>query len=362
MSAPALRPVAEPSPVELDADEAVRIYRVMRTIREFEERLHTEFGTEEIPGVVHLYAGQEAVAAGVAAHLRPDDYVSSTHRGHGHAIATGCDLTGMMLEIYGRAGGLCRGKGGSMHITDFDRGMLGANGIAGGGVPMACGAALSAKVRGTGQIAVAFLGDGAANQGAVAESLNLAAVWQLPVVFVVEDNGYAQSTGTRFHLRGIDVARRAYGFGLPGVTVDGTDVLAVRKAFGTAAERARSGGGPTLLSCRAGRYFGHMEGWDRQGYRAPGEVDRLRSADCIDRFAGQVLDAGLLDPARLAAVDATAAAEVEAAVQAAKAAPDPDPDELVTDVYVSYPDYPSYPPHPAHPSYRDGAAGAGPEG
>ena len=338
MTAPALHPVAEPSPIELDAAEAVRIYRLMRTIREFEERLHTEFGTEEIPGVVHLYAGQEAVAAGVAAHLRQDDYVSSTHRGHGHAIAAGCDLTGMMLEIYGRAGGLCRGKGGSMHIADFDRGMLGANGVAGGGVPMACGAALSAKVRGTGQIAVAFVGDGAANQGAVAESLNLAAVWELPVVFVVEDNGYAQSTGTRFHLRGIDVARRADGFGLPGVTVDGADVLAVREAFGAAAERARAGGGPTLLSCRAGRYFGHMEGWDRQGYRDPGEVDRLRSVDCIDRFAAQALDAGLVDPEQLAAMDAGASAEVEAAVQAAKAAPDPDPSELVTDVYASYPE------------------------
>jgi pyruvate dehydrogenase E1 component alpha subunit len=363
MTAPALHPVAEPPPIEVAADEAARIYRVMRTIREFEERLHAEFRTEEIPGVVHLYAGQEAVAAGVAAHLHPDDYVSSTHRGHGHAIATGCDLTGMMLEIYGRAGGLCRGKGGSMHITDFDRGMLGANGIAGGGVPMACGAALSAKVRGTGQIAVAFLGDGAANQGAVAESLNLAAVWQLPVVFVVEDNGYAQSTGTRFHLRGIDVARRADGFGLPGVSVDGTDVLAVREAFGAAAERARSGGGPTLLSCRAGRYFGHMEGWDRQGYRLPDEVDRLRaSTDCIDRFAAQALDAGLTDPEQLAAIDAAAAAEVGAAVRAARAAPDPDPAELVTDVYVSYPDYPDYPSYSSHPSHRDGAAGPEAEG
>src|SRR4051812_32879225 len=185
----------------------------MRTIREFEERLHTEFATGDIPGAVHLYAGQEAIAAGVLAHLGPDDYVSSTHRGHGHAIAKGCDLTGMMLEIYGRPGGLCGGKGGSMHIADFDRGMLGANGVAGGGVPMACGAALSAKLRGTDQVAVAFVGDGGANQGAFAESLNLAAVWQLPVVFVVENNGYAQSTGPKYHLRGLDVATRAPGFG-----------------------------------------------------------------------------------------------------------------------------------------------------
>jgi TPP-dependent pyruvate/acetoin dehydrogenase alpha subunit len=338
----------EAPPAGLDAAQALEIYRVMRTIREFEEQLHTEFGTDEVPGAVHLYAGQEAVAAGVSAHLRPGDYVSSTHRGHGHAIATGCDLTGMMLEIYGRAGGLCRGKGGSMHIADFDRGMLGANGVAGGGVPMACGAALSAKVRGTGQIAVAFVGDGGANQGAVSESLNLAAVWQLPVVFVVEDNGYAQSTGTRYHLRGIDVARRADGFGLPGVTVDGHDVFAVREAFGEAADRARSGGGPTLLSCRAVRYFGHMEGWDKQAYRAPDEVDRLRSTrDCIDRFTARAVPAGLVDANELAVVDATAAANVTAAVEAAKAAPDPDPAELVTDVYVSY---------------RDGSASSGLEG
>jgi TPP-dependent pyruvate/acetoin dehydrogenase alpha subunit len=325
--------------VGLDAGQALEIYRVMRTIRVFEERLHTEFSTEEIPGVVHLYAGQEAVAAGVSAHLWPSDYVSSTHRGHGHAIATGCDLTGMMLEIYGRAGGLCRGKGGSMHIADFDRGMLGANGVAGGGVPMACGAALSAKLRGAGDIAVAFVGDGAANQGAVAESLSLAAVWQLPVVFVVEDNGYAQSTGIRYHLRGIDVSRRADGYGVPGVTVDGYDVVAVRAAFGEAADRARGGGGPTLLSCRATRYFGHMEGWDRQGYRAPGEVDRLRAnRDCIDRFTTRALAAGLLHAGQLAAVDAEAASEVDAAVEAARSAPDPDPAELTTDVYVSYRD------------------------
>jgi acetoin:2,6-dichlorophenolindophenol oxidoreductase subunit alpha len=324
-------------PVGLDSRQALEIYRVMRTIREFEERLHTEFATEEIPGVVHLYAGQEAIAAGVFAHLRPDDYVSSTHRGHGHAIAKGCDLTAMMMEIYGRAGGLCRGKGGSMHIADFDRGMLGANGVAGGGVPIACGAALSAKMLGTGQIAVAFVGDGGANQGAFAESLNLAAVWELPVVFVVEDNGYAQSTGTRYHLRDIDVARRADGFGLPGVSVDGHDVFAVRDEFGEAAERARSGGGPTLLSCKAGRYYGHMEGWDQQGYRAPDEVDRLRSTrDCIELFTARALAAGLVDAEQLAAVDASAASRVDAAVQAAKRAPDPEPAELANDVYVSY--------------------------
>jgi pyruvate dehydrogenase E1 component alpha subunit len=319
----------------LDRVQLLEAYRVMRTIREFEERLHTEFATGDIPGAVHLYAGQEAIAAGVLAHLGAADYLSSTHRGHGHAIAKGCDLTGMMLEIYGKPGGLCGGKGGSMHIADFDRGMLGANGVAGGGVPMACGAALSAKLRGTDQVAVAFVGDGGANQGAFAESLNLAAVWQLPVVFVVENNGYAQSTGPAYHLRGLPVATRAPGFGLPGVTVDGYDFFAVHEAAGEAVARARAGGGPSLVECVAVRFFGHMEGWDQQGYRGDGEVDALRSAhDCLALFADRVPELA----GELAAVDAAARAEVDSAVAAARAAPDPDPAETATDVYVSYPE------------------------
>jgi pyruvate dehydrogenase E1 component alpha subunit len=309
----------------------------MRTIREFEDRLHAEFGGGAIPGAVHLYAGQEAVAAGVFAHLGPDDYVASTHRGHGHAIAKGCELTAMMLEIYGRAGGLCGGKGGSMHIADFDAGMLGANGVAAGGVPMVCGVGLSAKVRGTRQVGVAMVGDGGANQGAFAESLSLAAVWQLPCVFVVEDNGYAQSTSTRYHLRGIDVARRAEGFGMPGVVVDGYDFFAVYAAAGEAVERARTGGGPSLLECKATRYYGHMEGFDRQAYRLPAEVAQVRATrDCLDLFAARVTAGGLLSPADLAAIDEQAVSAVDAAVAAAVAAPDPSPADLLTDVYQSY--------------------------
>ncbi len=323
--------------LDLTPAEAAETYRVLRTIRTFEQSLQAAFATGEIPGVVHLYTGQEAIAAGVIGMLRDDDYVASTHRGHGHAIAKGCDTTAMMLEIYGADGGLCRGKGGSMHIADFDRGMLGANGVAAGGVPLACGAALTSKVRGLDRIAVAFVGDGGANQGAFSECLNLAAVWQLPVVFVVEDNGYAQSTSTRFHLQGIDVAERAAGFGMPGESVDGNDVLAVREAFARAADRARTGGGPSLLSCRALRWAGHMEGWDHQGYRDPAEVDRLRAtADCIEIFTGRALAAGLLDAAELAATDDEVAAEIDAALAAARTAPAPGPAELESDVYVSY--------------------------
>lgn len=313
--------------------ELVEAYRVMRTIRVFEERVHTEIPNGEIPGAVHLYAGQEAVAAGVCGALGEDDYIASTHRGHGHAIAKGCDITAMMLELYGKAGGLCNGKGGSMHIADFEKGMLGANGVAAGGAPLACGSALSAKVLGRDSVSVAFVGDGAANQGSFAESLTLAKVWELPVVFVVEDNFYAQATGTRYHLGGLDVARRAEAQGIPATIVDGTDYFAVRAAADEAVARARSGGGPSLIECKAGRFFGHMEGFDQQGYRGEGEVDGLRSTqDPIKIF----IDKATLPAENVSAVDVRVDAAVEVAVATAKAAPEPDVSELLTDVYVSY--------------------------
>jgi pyruvate dehydrogenase E1 component alpha subunit len=321
----------------LDREQLLAAYRTMRTIREFEDRVHQEYAAGQIPGAVHLYAGQEAIAAGVCTALAECDYLASTHRGHGHAIAKGCDLTGTMLEIYGKAGGLCGGKGGSMHIADFDRGMVGANGIAAGGVPLACGAALSAKLRGSGQIAVALVGDGGANQGAFAESLTLAAVWHLPMVFVVEDNGYAQATGTRFHLGGRDIAPRAEAVGIPGFVVDGYDFFAVRAAADAAVHCARTGGGPTLLDCKAKRFYGHMEGWDQQGYRRPGEVDALRANhDCVRKFTDRVVQGGTLAWRDLVGVDREVRAAVDAAVAAARAAADPDIEELHTDVYVSY--------------------------
>ncbi|MBV8932130.1 MAG: thiamine pyrophosphate-dependent dehydrogenase E1 component subunit alpha [Kutzneria sp.] len=309
----------------------------MRTIREFEERVHAVFAGGGLPGAVHLYAGQEAVAVGVCAELADDDYVASTHRGHGHAIAKGCDVSGMMLEIYGKAGGLCGGKGGSMHIADFGRGMLGANGVAAGGVPLTCGAALSAKVRGTTQVAVAFVGDGGANQGSFAESLSLAAVWQLPCVFVVEDNGYAQATGTRFHLGGRNVAPRAEAVGIPAAVVDGYDFFEVRAAAEEAVHRARAGGGPSLLECKARRFFGHMEGWDHQAYRPAGEVDTLRTEhDCIQLFIDRVLSERSMSAEELAETDREVRRLIDTAVDRARAAPDPDVAELLTNVYVNY--------------------------
>jgi pyruvate dehydrogenase E1 component alpha subunit len=323
-------------PDQASKEQLLEWYRTMRTIREFEERLHKEFATGEIPGFVHLYAGEEAIAAGVCAHLRPDDYIASTHRGHGHAIAKGCDVHGMMLEIYGKRDGLCHGKGGSMHIADVDKGMLGANGIVGGGPPMNCGVGLSAKVRGTDQVGVSFTGDGGANQGTFLESLNLAAVWHLPCIFVVENNGYAEATSSRFHQSGVDVAKRADGFGMPGVVVDGHDFFAVYEAAGEAIARARGDGGPSLLECKVNRYYGHFEG-DQQTYRPPGEVDELRrTRDCLAGFSDRVTSAGAVAADDLRRVDAEVQTLIDDAVERAKAAPDPEPADLMTDVYVSY--------------------------
>jgi acetoin:2,6-dichlorophenolindophenol oxidoreductase subunit alpha len=328
--------VAPPASGELTKDQLLEAYRVMRTIREFEERLHTEFATGEIPGFVHLYAGEEAIAAGVCAHLGRDDYVASTHRGHGHSIAKGCDVAAMMAEIYGKREGICHGKGGSMHIADLSKGMLGANGIVGGGPPLVCGVGLTAKVKGSDQVAVSFTGDGGSNQGTFLESLNLAAAWHLPVVFVVENNGYAESTSPNFHQNGVDLIKRADGFGLPGISVDGFDFFAVHEAAGEAIARARSGGGASLIECKGMRYFGHFEG-DQQTYRAPGEVDELRrTRDCLEAFSRRVTEAGLVDDDDLAAIDASVAQVIDDAVARAKAADDPTPDEVLTDVYLSY--------------------------
>jgi acetoin:2,6-dichlorophenolindophenol oxidoreductase subunit alpha len=325
-----------PGAGELTKEELLQSYRVMRTIREFEERLHREFATGEIPGFVHLYAGEEAIAAGVCAHLRPDDYIASTHRGHGHAIAKGCDVKGMMAEIYGKQTGICHGKGGSMHIADLETGMLGANGIVGGGPPLVCGVGLSAKVRGTDQVGVSFTGDGGSNQGTFLESLNLASVWDAPCVFVVENNGYAEATSSRYHQKGVDVAKRADGFGMPGVVIDGHDFFAVHEAAGEAISRARAGGGPTLLECKVNRYYGHFEG-DQQTYRGENEVEEIRAGrDCLTQFRSRVIAANMVEDSDLDSIDDEVGALIDAAVEEAKSGPDPTEADLLTDVYVRY--------------------------
>ncbi len=321
----------------LSTDQLLHAYRVMRTIRAFEERLHVEFATGEIPGFVHLYAGEEASAAGVMAHLRDDDCIASTHRGHGHCIAKGVDVHGMMAEIYGKKTGVCQGKGGSMHIADLEKGMLGANGIVGAGAPLAAGAALAAKLKGSDAMAVAFFGDGGSNEGAVFEAMNLAAVWNLPCLFVAENNGYAEATAANWSVACDHIADRAAGFGMPGVTVDGFDFFAVHEAAGAAIERARAGEGPSLIEVKLTRYYGHFEG-DAQTYRDPDEVKHYRETrDCLKQFRERTCHAGLLSASDLDAIDAEVEARIEDAVQRAKNDPKPEPDDLLRDVYVSYP-------------------------
>ena len=321
----------------LSTDQLLHAYRVMRTIRAFEERLHVEFATGEIPGFVHLYAGEEAPAAGVMAHLRDDDCIASTHRGHGHCIAKGVDVHGMMAEIYGKKTGVCQGKGGSMHIADLEKGMLGANGIVGAGAPLAAGAALAAKLKGSDAVAVAFFGDGGSNEGAVFEAMNLAAVWNLPCLFVAENNGYAEATAANWSVACDHIADRAAGFGMPGVTVDGFDFFAVHEAAGAAIERARAGEGPSLIEVKLTRYYGHFEG-DAQTYRDPDEVKHYRETrDCLKQFRERTCHAGLLSASDLDAIDAEVEARIEDAVQRAKNDPKPEPDDLLRDVYVSYP-------------------------
>ncbi|WP_089030912.1 thiamine pyrophosphate-dependent dehydrogenase E1 component subunit alpha [Pseudomonas aeruginosa] len=321
----------------LSTDQLLHAYRVMRTIRAFEERLHVEFATGEIPGFVHLYAGEEASAAGVMAHLRDDDCIASTHRGHGHCIAKGVDVHGMMAEIYGKKTGVCQGKGGSMHIADLEKGMLGANGIVGAGAQLAAGAALAAKLKGSDAVAVAFFGDGGSNEGAVFEAMNLAAVWNLPCLFVAENNGYAEATAANWSVACDHIADRAAGFGMPGVTVDGFDFFAVHEAAGAAIERARAGEGPSLIEVKLTRYYGHFEG-DAQTYRDPDEVKHYRETrDCLKQFRERTCHAGLLSASDLDAIDAEVEARIEDAVQRAKNDPKPEPDDLLRDVYVSYP-------------------------
>ncbi|MCQ9155988.1 thiamine pyrophosphate-dependent dehydrogenase E1 component subunit alpha [Acidomonas methanolica] len=321
--------------MQIAREVLLRSYRAMRTIRDFEEKLHVEFATGEIPGFVHLYCGEEASGVGVCAHLTDTDTIASTHRGHGHCIAKGVGVDGMMAEIYGKKTGLCRGKGGSMHIADLSLGMLGANGIVGGGPPLICGAALSHKLLKDNGVAVAFYGDGASNEGSTLESLNLATVWNLPAVFVLEDNGYGEATASSYACAGSQKARAA-GFGMPYLECDGSDFFSVYETAGEAIAHARSGKGPIMVHVHLARWYGHFEG-DAMTYRANGEVAKLRAEkDCLVRFRKRVEEFSLLEAADLDAIDGSVRAEIEAAVVGAKAAPVPEPAELLEDVYVNY--------------------------
>lgn len=314
------------------------MYEHMTLIREFEERLKWLVETGVPVGAVHYYTGQEACAAGVCAALEPSDWIASTHRGHGHCIAKGVEVHRMMAELYGKTTGSNRGKGGSMHITDVRVGMLGVNPIVGMGVTHAVGAALSAKVRKTSQVAAAFFGEGAASIGAVHEAMNLAAIWKLPVVFVCENNGYAQATPVEYAVSVPQIADRAAAYCMPGVTVDGQDVIAVWEAAVAAVERARRGEGPSLIECMTYRYYGHHQGDDTRRYRTREEEEAARGRDCIQRFRKQVLDQGLLRPEELDAIDARNRKKIDEAVAFAEASPLPQPADLFTDVYVPEPE------------------------
>jgi acetoin:2,6-dichlorophenolindophenol oxidoreductase subunit alpha len=339
-SAPAKKAAAPrrsaPASFPLGKAGLLEAYRTMRTIREFEETLHIEFAKGEIPGFVHLYAGEEAAGTAIMMHLKDNDRVASTHRGHGHCIAKGVEVRAMMAEIFGKAAGLCKGKGGSMHVADLSKGMMGANGILGAGAPLICGAALAAKYRGDGAVGISFVGDGGSNQGTFLESLNLAAVWNLPAIFVVENNGYAESTSRDYAVAVDSYVDRAAGFGLPGVTVDGLDFFAVYEAAGEIIKRAREGGGPALLECKMVRFFGHFEG-DQQAYRAKGELEEIRkNKDCIKIFTARVVEAGVVSRDELEAIEKEIVSEVAEALAFAKSTPAPTLKDLTTDVYVKY--------------------------
>ena len=323
--------------MNLNETQLLQAYRKMRQIRDFEDRVHDEFATGIIPGFVHLYAGEEASAVGFCMHLSDKDRIASTHRGHGHCIAKGVEINGMMSEIYGRRNGICSGKGGSMHIADLEKGMMGANGIVGAGPPLICGAGLAAKFQKNSAVAVAFIGDGASNQGTTLESLNLASVWNLPCVFVAENNGYAEATSSKWSVSCENIADRAAAFGMPGVVVDGHDFFAVYEVAGEAIKRAREGGGPSLIECKLNRFYGHFEG-DAQKYRLKEEVKNLKqNKDCLKNFADRVVDQGLLKTEQLAEIDEAVAEEIDSAVNHAKSSTKPNSADLLTDVYVSYP-------------------------
>ena len=316
-------------------DDTLRdMHRRMVRIRHFEETAGKLMEDGKIPGALHLYVGQEAVAAGIMVHLANTDQITSTHRGHGHLIAKGGDFDRMFAELYGKVTGYCKGKGGSMHICDMELGMLGANGIVGGGPPIAVGAAFTNRFKDNGAVAVTFFGDGASNEGSVHEAANMAGLYKLPIVMVCENNGYGEYTAQKNHQAIVDVADRAAGYGMPGVVVDGMDAVAVYEAAGEAIERARSGGGPTLLECKTYRYYDHV---GRRGmglnYRTDEEVEEWMKRDPIDLFEARLSEQDIMSADDLAGVHQTVKDEIEAAVKFADESPMPDPSTLLDDVY-----------------------------
>ena len=316
--------------MQTDENEALfrAMYANMLRIRRFEEEVFEFYKCGKMPGLAHLYIGEEAVATGACAVLRPDDYVSSTHRGHGHLIARGADLRKMMAEILGRRDGYCHGKGGSMHIMDMSLGILGANGIVGGGIPIATGAAYSCKYRGTDQVVLCFFGDGASNEGTFHESLNMASAWDLPVVYIIENNLYGITVNINRVTREHDLSKRAAAYGIDGYSVDGNDVIAVYHAVEKAVENARAGKGPSLIECRTYRQHGH-NGNDNGAYRAEGELEYWLNRDPILLFEQQEY----LDPAEREEIRKQTEEEIRDACEFALNSPEPAPETLMEGIF-----------------------------
>ena len=317
----------------LEKAKMVEMYQKMLEIRNFEEKVFELYGQNLVPGTIHLYAGQEAVAVGVCANLRKDDYITSTHRGHGHSIAKGAQLSKIMAEILGKKTGYCKGKGGSMHIADFSLGMLGATAVVGAGIPIAAGAGLSIKLRGTSQVVACFFGEGASNQGTFHEGINMASIWKLPVVFVCENNLYAMGTRQSRVMAIENVSDRAVAYGILGVVVDGNDVLAVYEAACEAVKRAREGNGPTLLECKTYRHKGHSR-VDPATYRPKEEVEDWLKKDPIVRLKTKLLEQKVLTEAEANNIEKDTIAAVEYAVKFALESPYPAPEESLEDVYA----------------------------
>jgi len=311
----------------------IDLYRVMVRIRTFEERVAKEFSAGNVPGAVHLYSGEEAVATGACANLRPDDYITSTHRGHGHLIAKGGKTELMMAEIFGKKTGYNKGQGGSMHIAAPEIGILGASGIVAGLVPIAPGAGLSAKLRGTDQVTICFLGDGTTNSGRFHESVNLSACWDLPVIYVIENNLYGESTRISAVCRLTNLSDRAKAYGIPGKTVDGMDVLAVYEAVGEAVTRARKGQGPSIIECKTYRYHGHFGG-DPQTYKPQEEVEEWLKKDPIPGYRKYLIDNGIFTETDAGKIEQEMQEEIEKAVKFAVESPYPAPEEALEDVYA----------------------------
>ncbi len=316
----------------IESAKLLEMYRRMLEIRFFEEKVFELFGQNLVPGTIHLYTGEEAVAAGVCSNLRKDDYITSTHRGHGHSIAKGARLDQTMAEILGRKTGYCKGKGGSMHIADFSVGMLGATAVVGAGIPIATGAGLSIKMRGTDQVVACFFGDGASNQGTFHEGINLAAVWNLPVVFVCENNLYAMGTRQSRVMLIENIADRAVAYGIPSVVMDGNDVLAIHEAARLAVERARKGEGPTLMECKTYRRKGHSR-FDPATYRPKEEVETWLKKDPIAHFQTKLFEMGALTEAEAEKIIQEVTTEVDEATKFAVESPFPEPEEALGDVY-----------------------------